>query len=161
MFRPKSTLERTFDALLGHEMRRLNMHLPRQRKTLNELLKWHNPTLEANDGSMIVLRSTELEELAKIVPPEFRDTLKIPIVLLRRMDLGKSIYTVTGGKLDHFVIRKILGLTEAGFQHLYLEDENAYLYKPQVSDLLSRFHSLIVVAFSIPRELTDHYQSRD
>jgi len=38
VFQSNSSLERAFDALLGYEIRKLNMHLPRKRKTLNELL---------------------------------------------------------------------------------------------------------------------------
>ena len=68
MFNSKSTLERTFDALLSRELRKLNTHLPKQRRTLKELLAEECPTIPAVDGSSIVLKKSEIEELSKIVP---------------------------------------------------------------------------------------------
>jgi uncharacterized protein (UPF0216 family) len=94
LFNAKTPLERAMDAVLGHELRKLNTHLPKLRRSLSDLLLLKDPTMEATDGSSIVLKTTDLEELARLVPVEYQDRVKLPIILLRRMDLGKSIYTV-------------------------------------------------------------------
>jgi uncharacterized protein (UPF0216 family) len=161
MFKSKSTLEQAFDAVLGHELRKLNTHLPKQRRTLSELLRNNDPTLEAVDGSAIVLKKSELEELAGIVPREYQDRLKLPIIVLRRMELGRSVYTVSGDRIEEFTIRKILGTTDEDYYQMYTDQEPVFLYKPQVSELLRRFHSLIVVGFGIPKELSDYVPRRD
>lgn len=161
MFKSKSTLERAFDAVLGHELRKLNTHLPKQRHTLGDLLRTKDPTVEALDGSSILLKTSELEELAKIVPTEYHDRLKLPIIVLRRMELGKSTYTVAGERIEEFTVKKILGTTKEDYHHMYRDQDSAYLYRPQVSELLRRFRSLVVIGFGIPKELSDYGPSRD
>jgi uncharacterized protein (UPF0216 family) len=149
------------DAVLGHELRKLNTHLPKQRRNLSELLLLKDPTLEATDGSSIVLKTTDLEELAKVVPPEYQDRVKLPIIILRRMELGKSVYTVTGERVEEFTVKKILGLTNDEFYQMYRNQDPTFLYRPQVTELLRKFHSLFVIGFGIPRELSDYAPSRD
>jgi len=161
MFNSKGTLERTFDALLGREIRKLNTHLPKHRRTLKELLRDEDPTLPTVDGSTIVLRKEETQELAQIVPPEYHDSLKLPIIILRRMELGRSLYTVSGDKVEEFTVKKILGKTTDDYHTLYLDDKTLYLYRPDVSELLRRFHSLVVIGFGIPKELSDYAPNRD
>lgn len=159
-FNTKSTLERTFDALLGRELRKLNTHLPKQRRSLKELLGEADPTVPTVDGSTIVLRSEELEELAQIVPREYQDLLKLPIIVLRRMELGKSVYTVSGDKVEEFTVKKILGKTAAEYHTMYLDEKPLFLYRPDVSELLRRFHSLVVIGFGVPKELSDYVPNR-
>ena len=159
-FNTKSTLERTFDALLGRELRKLNTHLPKQRRSLKELLSDPDPTLTAVDGSAIVLRKDEIEELAQVVPPEYHDSLKLPIIVLRRMELGKSVYTVSEDRVEEFTVKKILGKTSAEYHTMCLDDKPLFLYRPEVSELLRRFHSLVVIGFGIPKELSDYAPSR-
>ena len=161
MFNSKGALERTFDALLGREIRKLNTHLPKHRRTLKELLRDEDPTLPTVDGSTIVLRKEETQELAQIVPPEYHDSLKLPIIILRRMELGRSLYTVSGDKVEEFTVKKILGKTTDDYHTMYLDDKTLYLYRPDVSELLRRFHSLVVIGFGIPKELSDYTPNRD
>ena len=161
MFNSKSALERSFDALLGRELRNLNAHLPKQRRPLSELVKISDPTIEAVDGSSILLKTRELEALAKLIPPEYHDRLKLPIVILRRIELGKSIYTVAGEKIEEFTVQKVLGKTEAAYYQMHNAREPLFLYRPEVSELLKMFHSLFVIAFAIPKELSDYVPKRD
>jgi len=161
IFNSKNTLQRTFDALLGRELRKLNTHLPKQRRTLGDLLRGNDPTLPTVDGSTIVLRTEEMQDLAQIVPQEYHDLVRLPIIVLRRMELGKSVYTVSGDKVEEFTVKKILGKTKAEYHSMYLDDSPLYLYRPDISELLRRFHSLIVIGFGIPKELSDYTPNRD
>jgi hypothetical protein len=159
-FNTKSTLERTFDALLAREIRKLNTHLPKQRRTLKELLSEADPTLPTVDGSTIVLRKDELEQLAQIVPREYHDSLKLPIIVLRRIELGKSVYTVSGDKVEEFTVKRVLGKSAAEYHTMYTEDKPLFLYRPDISELLRRFHSLVVIGFGLPKELSDYAPNR-
>jgi uncharacterized protein (UPF0216 family) len=159
-FDSKSTLERTFDALLGRELRKLNTHLPRQRRTLEELLTETNPTLPTVDGSVIVLKKEEIGELAKLVPQQYHHSIKLPLIILRRMELGRSIYTISGDKTEEFTVKKILGKTNAEYHAMHSDNEPFFLYRPDVSELVRRFHSLVVIGFGIPKELSDYALNR-
>lgn len=161
LFNSKGTLERAIDAVLGHELRKLNTHLPKQRRSLNELLKENDPTVEATDGTDIILKKSDLEELATIVPAEYQDRVKLPIIVLRRMELGRSIYTISGERVEEFTVRKILGLTNLEYYQMYKDQEATFLYRSQVTELLRKFQSLIVIGFGIPKELFDYAPSRD
>ena len=160
MFNSKSTLDRTFDALMSRELRKLNTHLPKERRTLKELLAEENPTIPTVDGSSIVLRKAEIEELSKIVPPAYHANLKLPFIVLRRMELGKSVYTVSGDRVEEFTVKKILGRTSAGYHTMYSDLEPLYLYRPDVSELIRRFHSLVVIGFGVPKDLSDYDPNR-
>ena len=159
-FNSKSTMDRAFDAIIGHELRKLNTHLPKQRRLMSELLGSTAPTVEAVDGSSIVLKTSELKELVNIVPREYHDQVKLPFIILRRMELGRSVYTVTGDRIEEFVIKKILGTTANDFQHMYRENEPVFLYRPQVVELIRRFHSLVLIGFGVPKELSDYVPNR-
>jgi uncharacterized protein (UPF0216 family) len=156
LFDSTRSLDRALDAVLGHELRKINTHLPKQRRSLTELLRLNDPTVEATDGSAIVLKRADLEELARIVPAEYQDRLKLPIIIMRRMDLGRSTYSVSGERVEEFTVKKILGLTNDEYYQMYKEQEPAYLYRPQVTELLRKFHSIFVIAFGIPKELGDY-----
>ena len=160
MFNSKSTLERTFDALLSRKLRKLNTHLPKQRRSLKELLAEENPTIPAVDGSTILLKKSEIEELAKIVPSEHHGNLKLPFIVLRRMELGRSVYTVSGDRVEEFTVKKILGRTNADYHSMYSDHDPLFLYRPDVSELIRRFHSLVVIGFGIPKELSDYVPNR-
>lgn len=161
MFDSRTSFNRVFDALMGRELKSLNAHLPKQRRALSELLKVSDPTVEAVDGSLILLKSSELNELAEIVPAEYRDRVKLPFIVVRRMDLGRSVYTVSGDMIEDFTVQKILGNTGDDFHQLYKHRDPTFLYRPQLTELLQRFHSLVVIGFGIPKELGDYRSSLD
>ena len=75
-------------------MRRLNAHLPKNRRTLKDLLKEDTPSVPTVDGGRIVMKKSELEELAESLPEEVRDRVKLPLVLLRRTELGPGAFTL-------------------------------------------------------------------
>jgi len=159
VYKPKDSLDRAFDALLSHEIRKLNTHLPKQRRTLGNLLTETNPTLETVGGSTILLKSNELCELANLVPAEYHNRLKLPFVILRRMELGRSVYTISGERIEEFTVKKILGITSDSYAQIYRHREPLFLYRPQVTELLTKFHSLIVIGFGLPKELSDYSPS--
>ncbi len=161
VFRTKDPMERALDTVLTHEIRKLNTHLPKHRRTMTDLLKSTDPTMEAVDGTSILLRTVEMEELSRIVPREYQDRLKLPMVILRRMEFGKSTYTVSGEPIEEFTVKKILGATNADFHQMYMDRESFFLYRPQVVELLRKYHSLFVIGFGLPRELSDYAPSRD
>jgi len=142
---------RILDALVREETRRLNLHLPRGRKTLEQLLREETPSVRAIDGSEIILDKRILEKLARLTPSSIHRSIHLPIVVLRRLDLGKSVFTVLGDNVEQFTARKILGLTDRGFEQASDNRETTYLYKPHVAELVREFHSLVVIGFG-PRD---------
>ena len=157
MYDSKTAVDRAFDALIGYEIRRLNNHLPKQRRFLKDLLAQEGDTsIEAVDGTKLLLRRVELQTIGSIVPMEYHEKLRIPFIILRRIELGKSIYTVVGDLLETFTIEKILGRTNDSFHEMYKHREQLFLYRPEVAELVGKFHSLVIIGFGIPQELSDY-----
>jgi uncharacterized protein (UPF0216 family) len=116
LFKSNDPLERAIGAVLTREIQKLNTHLPKRREPMTELLKRADPTVEAVDGSSILLRTAELQQLARIVPFEYQDRVRLPMIVLRR---------------------------------------------PQVVELIQKYHSLFVIGFGVPKELSDYAPNRD
>jgi uncharacterized protein (UPF0216 family) len=157
----KHPMDRALDALMSYELRRLNNHLPKEKRRLSELLELTDPTIEAVDGSLLILKTVDLQELAKIVPKEYWDRVQLPFVIMRRTHLGRSIFTVVGGRFEELTVQKILGNTADVFHELYKHREQTFLYRPEVTELVMKLPSLIVIGFGISTELADYVPRRD
>jgi uncharacterized protein len=140
--------DRFIDALLRDDMRKLNSHLPKNRRTLKELLSDQAARVEAASGDFIRMKKNELEELSRSLPTEAGARIKLPIVLLRRRDLGLGAFTVMGDKYEEYAMLLLAGSVHGSFEE-YKEGrpEEAILFKPQISLLMRRFHSLLVLGF--------------
>src|SRR5438128_6933587 len=106
--------DRFSDALLRDDMRKLNSHLPKNRRTLKELLNDPTPRVPAASGDFIKMKKLELEELSRSLPAEANTRVKLPIVLLRRRDprtrclhsYGRSVRRVCDAASDRILQRK-------------------------------------------------------
>ena len=144
---------RGYDRYLAHIdflVKRINAHLPKNRKSLLQLLNEDFPYVEATDGSKIYFKKRDIEEVSKILPKRFHGSLMLPILIVRRIKLGKGVFTVMGGRIEKHLVKKVLGLTSNPFEDF--EGGEVYLYKVQVQELLSKLGSLIVIGFEVPEE---------
>ena len=151
---PESRIDKLFGTMIDQEVRKLNEHLPKAKKTLKTLLKEKNPSVETLDGRSIIMKREELEKLADIVPTHLLDKIQLPIIVQRRFDLGKSIYTVMGNKLEEFTLKKVLEIADHDFNE-YEEEAQFHIFKPYLSELIRRFHTLIVIGFGKPEALSE------
>jgi uncharacterized protein (UPF0216 family) len=140
--------DRFFDALLRDDMKKLNSHLPKNRMTLKELLSDPVPRVTAVSGDSIRMKKNELEDFSRSLPDEANTRVKLPIVLLRRKDLGPGAFTVMGDRYEEFAMMLLAESFKGNFE-LFREEksEQVVLFKPQVSLLMRRFHSLLVLGF--------------
>lgn len=140
--------DRFFDGLFRDDLRKLNSHLPKNRRTLKELLSDPAPRVPAASGDLIRLKKYELEELSRSLPTEANTRVKLPIVLLRRGDLGPGAFTMTGDRYEEYAMLLLLGLFQGSFEQFREQkSEPVVLFKPQISLLMRRFHSLLVLGF--------------
>lgn len=137
--------ERAFKVLLKREMERLNDHLPKEYKTLDELLSMDSPSVEARDGGEIIFDRDELELIAQLIPKELYSQLRLPMVLLRRVDLGPGTFSLSGGKVEAYLALKLLGQADVSPDGVELP---LYIYRPQVQELRRRLRTLIVIGFA-------------
>jgi len=139
-----------FDVMLQNELRKLNTHLPKNRKTIRELLTENEPSVSTVGGEKAIMKRSEVEALSAELPDALRDRVRLPLVLLRRTELGRGAFTLLGDDYEEYALSKVLGEyngTLAEFQRS--RESPTVFYKPQVSELTRRFHSLIVVGFGL------------
>lgn len=109
------------DRLLKKQILSLNRHLPRQRKSLKELLEEDKPHVVGVDGTRQRFKTSEIKKIAEMIPPEQHHLLKLPIYL--EIELQTS-GTRISGKLDLKVVCHILKLEDC--------NREKYIYRPEM-----------------------------
>jgi len=149
--RPASTsssgIDRFLKALWDHEVQKMNDHLPRERRSLEELLSMPKPSIPTRKGSDYTFDWESLRNLAELVPEEYHGRLHLPIILTRRTDLGKGTFSVSGGKLEAFLAERLLELNDKPFSSFQEAVLPLYIYRPQVGFLISKYRGLFAIAF--------------
>lgn len=141
--------DRFADAVLRDEMRRLNTHLPKNRRTLEELLSDPSPSVESVSGHSIRMKKEQLEELSKSLPEDSAKRIRLPIIFLRRRDLGPGAYIVLGDPFEEYATRLLTGAFRGTFEEFKKQNQTVgTIYRPEISLLLRRFHSLIMIGFA-------------
>jgi len=140
--------DRFVDAVFREELKRLNSHLPKNRRTLEDLLADSSPTVASVSGHLIRMKKDELLDLSRSLPAEAPKRIRLPIVLLRRRDLGTGAFTVLGDPYEEYSVLLVISGYNGTFEEFRRQTSGTVtLYKPQVSQLLRRFHSLAVIGF--------------
>lgn len=138
------------EAMLNDEMKRLNSHLPRKRKTLQELLREDRPSVSTLRGADSSFKKPELETLSRLVPQEATERIKLPFVFMRRLELGPGAYELLGDTFEQYTLAKVAGLFIQEYDDFRRTAAVPFVfYRPQIVDLMSKFHSLIVLGFAV------------
>lgn len=120
--------------------------MPSEYRTLEELLSMESPSVKARDGGEIIFDKAELEMVARLLPKELHRQLRLPIVLLRRIDLGPGVFSVSGGRVEAYLTLKLL--SRKGEVSLDKVELPLYVYRPEVQELRQRLRTLTVIGFA-------------
>ncbi|RLF12848.1 MAG: hypothetical protein DRJ68_00085 [Thermoprotei archaeon] len=131
-----------FTRILSREIERINDHLPRESKTLRELLSMDEPKVITRRGDELVMDKDELRLLAELTPPHYHDKLRLPILILRRIDMGEGVYVLCGGELEAHVISRVLSESS-----LPRDKGKILLYRPHIAFLRSKLRTTTVIGF--------------
>jgi uncharacterized protein (UPF0216 family) len=106
------------------------------------------PTVLATNGEKLIMKKEEIEAMRTAVPDTVIDRVKLPIVLLRRRDLGIGAFILLGDAPEEFALSVLLGDFKGTFSDFEQSRKSATIfYRPQISELMRRFHSLISIGF--------------
>ncbi|MEM0449685.1 MAG: DUF61 family protein [Methanomassiliicoccales archaeon] len=95
--------DRTFQKFVSS----MNMHLPVQKRSLEELLKEKETYYCGKDGNRYIIDRKELEYLTTIIPLEERGKLRLPILVMTEAGEDRNAWKVTG-KIEVKVIARVL-----------------------------------------------------
>lgn len=132
----------TIDKLIEHEIDTLNDHLPESRVTLRELAKSDKPYFITKSGEKSVFRREEIQWLLEQIPERFHDEIRLPIVILRRLDFGPGIYSVAGNKYELFLIHRVLGYVNLEWEDFAVWKPIERLARPQVQVIRQRMPTI-------------------
>ncbi|NWF95386.1 MAG: DUF61 family protein [Candidatus Thorarchaeota archaeon] len=136
------------ERMLEREIDSVNDHLPKKAVPLRDLMRMSRPTYETRGGETSFLVRKELEYVASEVPERYHGDVMIPVVILRRMDLGQGIYTVAGTKPTLFLIHRILGDADGDWDRLGSWEAVDRLARPQVQLVRRRLPSTTCIGFT-------------
>ncbi|WP_461865426.1 DUF61 family protein [Thermococcus sp.] len=92
--------------IINKEINRINLHLPKARKTLSQLLSEEEPKIQLRDGSYHYFKKNELKLLSTLIEEWEIMSLRLPIVL-EITSVWHGYFRVRG-KTEVKVIEKIL-----------------------------------------------------
>jgi uncharacterized protein (UPF0216 family) len=138
--------------MIEHDIETINDHLPLTRPSLKNLLELETPEYRTRTGEMSVFKQEEIVQLAKEVPIKFHDEVKLPIVILRRLDLGRGLYSVTGSKPELFLVWKIVGQVDLKWEKIAEWKLKDRMYRPQVQILRRKLPSATCIGFATQKE---------
>lgn len=144
----KTGFDKMLTYIWRHDVSKLNDHLPSKTISLTELLGLKQPAIKTRDGSNFWIDKDELTRIAALVPIKLHTKLHLPIILIRRMDLGEGVFSIGGSRLETFFSARMLGITQEPFDSYESADIPAYLYRPQVQELRRKLRSLSVIGFA-------------
>ncbi len=124
-----------FERFLQFEIDTINDHLPKASKSLSAVLQSEDYRYICKDGSTSAMRLEELKKIASVIPIGEHKNVKVPIVILRRRDLGKGAYTVGGTLQNLFVIKKIIGIVEADWYSFKDSSPSFTIYRPMIQEI--------------------------
>lgn len=130
---------------LRDELRVLNAHLPRNQKTLAELLREEYPHVVCNDGSTHLFKRKELEYLSSLIDADMQGALPLPILV----ELGQNqaeAAVVCVGEITEEVISKVLAMP------IRCKQKRITIYKPQLALLRRKLKTTTQYVFP-PRVL--------
>lgn len=132
----------TIDKMIEHEIDTLNDHLPETRVTLRELIDSNKSYFITRSGEKSVFQREEVQWLREQVPERFHDEIRLPIVILRRLDYGPGIYSVAGNKYELFTIHRILGYVDLEWENFAVWKPIEQLARPQVQIIRQKMPSI-------------------
>ncbi len=134
--------DEAIEGYLTDELKTVNAHLPRSRKTLAELMDEPYPYVLCNDGSEHHFRKKELRHLAELVSEEEQSLLLLPIILEVQSEQGDIVVHSKQG-IEAKVLSAILDMP------LVVRNMSLRIYRPQVQVLRSSLKTTTQYVFRI------------
>ena len=137
----EAAYQRVLQEYLKGELRVLNAHVPRQRKSLAVLLGEEYPHVTCSDGSTHLFKKKDLNYLAGLLADEDRETLMLPMLI--EMGAGQDEIAIIGeGPVEEKVVSQVLGMS------VTREGARIRLYKPQLALLRKMLKTTTQYIFS-------------
>ncbi|MCF2143826.1 MAG: DUF61 family protein [Candidatus Heimdallarchaeota archaeon] len=140
--------DKLLELIWSLDVETINDHLPTERKSLKQLLTEEKPHVKTKKNKNHFIRKKDLELAAKILPQEEWGNIRLPIILLRRTQLDKGLFSVSGGICELFLIATITDRTKEDFESFKMNDHQPYIWKPEAFAAIRKMSSLIIIGYT-------------
>ncbi|MCK9275711.1 MAG: DUF61 family protein [Syntrophales bacterium] len=113
---------------LENEFKAINAHIPRNRKTLTQLLQETRPQIDLSDGSTHFFRKKELEYIAEIINEEERNFLMLPMLMEVSSEMS-DIKVRSSRGIEAKILSKVLDMDVA------YDQKNVTVYRRQLGQI--------------------------
>ncbi len=141
-------MSRFIERLIKNDIDSSNDHLPVKKIALTELIQSDSPSFLTRGREASLFLKDEITMLAEEIPSIHHNEFMLPIVIIRRMDLGTGIYTIAGSKTELFLISKILGQDNLRWNELVSWRPIDRLARPQVQIVRRKLPSTTSLGFT-------------
>ncbi|MBN2254752.1 MAG: DUF61 family protein [Deltaproteobacteria bacterium] len=121
----KTSPDKIIEGYLFDDVRVMNAQIPRERKSLEELLHEERPHVLCMDGSPHYFRKRELDNLSRMMTDEERHDLLLPILMEVASDRVEVIIRTRSGA-DAKVISAVLNMP------VTVQDNKITIFRPQL-----------------------------
>jgi len=135
---------------LKHEIDSINLHLPKKRVPLSLANKGYNVYV-SRDNSQLHINKKEIDLLLSICPTKKENDVLLPFLIIRRRDLGRGTYSISGELIDQFLVLKALDKFEGTWIEFIkkpLPKHLTFLYKPDLITLRKILPTSTVIGFA-------------
>ncbi|MCE7742637.1 MAG: DUF61 family protein [Candidatus Heimdallarchaeota archaeon] len=135
---------------LKHEIDSINMHLPKKRVSLEMALKGFNLYV-SKENNQIHIDMKEVQLLKELCPIEKLKSVYLPILIIRRRDLGTGTYVISGELIEQYLVLKAISKIDEDwdkFTQKELKSSSLFLYKPNLIELRKVLPTSTVIGFS-------------
>ena len=135
---------------LKHEIDNVNMHLPKKRVNLDIALKGYNLYITKED-SQIHISKKEIQLLSELCPRERYKSVYLPILIIRRRDLGSGTYIISGELIEQYLVLRALEKIDTSWDQFTKKEykpKSFFLYKPDLIELRKKLPTSTVIGFS-------------
>ncbi|HEC57911.1 MAG TPA: DUF61 family protein [Candidatus Syntrophoarchaeum butanivorans] len=115
------------DRVIAKAVQSLNRHLPRERKSLYELLREDRPSISSKDGDTYRIKRDELEMIADLIPEDYHRKLYLPVLIEICPEYGRGAAKIRG-KVQCSLVMELLKKEWRG-------EEEIIIYRPEVSKI--------------------------
>ena len=144
------SLDDKLSKFLKREIESVNLHLPKTRVSLKDAIQGRNFYMSREDEE-IYIDTKEIDVLSKLCPENKLKDVFLPILVIRRRDLGRGAYVITGELISQYLVLKALNKYDKDwdeFKRNPLPKNALFLYKPDLIEIRKILPTGIVIGFT-------------
>ncbi len=144
------SLDDKLSKFLKREMESVNLHLPKTRVSLEDAIQGKNHYMSREEVELYI-NAKEIDILSNICPEKKHKDVFLPILVIRRRDLGEGVYVISGDLIEQFLVLKALKKYDKewdDFRKNPIPTNALFLYKPDLIEIRKILPTGIVIGFT-------------